>query len=331
MSLHTTRRLRGALAGSIVALLTLAGCSGGADGTSADQAAATGQTSSEQWPRTFTNADGSTTTIESKPERIVSTVSVTGTLLSIDAPVVASTAAGNGDFFGQWAEVADTRGVTPLFPAGSVDIEALIGQAPDLIVTSASGADTLAGNLDELNEIAPTIVVDQAGQTWQELAEDLGEATGLEDEATAAIGDFDAYVSEAAGRITVPEGTANIVAFNGPGETNPVARAGSAQAGILTALGFELEDPPVAWHSQPQAREDFVFAPYENLTELTARTTFILSRDDAGAQEFARDPVLANLPSVEAGAVYGLGTNSFRVDRFSATEIVDTVVENFGR
>src|SRR5699024_8215864 len=124
---------------------------------------------------------------EAQPERIVSTVSVTGTLLSIDAPVVGSGAGGNGEFFGQWADIAEDQDVETLWSAGSVDLEALISAEPDLIVTSASGADSLTDNLDELRDIAPTIVVDNAGQTWQELAEELGEATGLEAEAAAAV------------------------------------------------------------------------------------------------------------------------------------------------
>ena len=169
-------------------------------------------------------------------------MSVTGTLLSIDAPVVGSGAGGNGEFFGQWADIAEEQDVETLWSAGSVDLEALIGVEPDLIVTSASGADSLTDNLGDLQDIAPTIVVDNAGQTWQELAEDLGEATGLESEAEESVREFDAYVADAAGKITVPEGTANIISYNGPGENNPIARAGSAQAGILTELGFEIEE-----------------------------------------------------------------------------------------
>lgn len=316
------------LAGAAALMLALAGCSGGT--TDQEAGTDTASASEGQWPRTFTNADGSTTTIETRPERIVSTVSVTGTLLSIDAPVVGSGAGGNGEFFGQWADIAEEQDVETLWNAGSVDLEALVGADPDLIVTSASGADSLTDNLAELRDIAPTIVVDNAGQTWQELAEDLGEATGLEDEAEETVSEFDAYVVDAAGKITVPDGTANIISYNGPGEQNPIARAGSAQAGILTELGFEIEDPPVEWHTQPKAREDFVWATYENLTELTADTTFILSQDDEGARTFAEDPVLANLPSVRNDSVYGLGENSFRIDKYSATEIVDGVVENFG-
>ena len=290
------------------------------------------QTEDAAWPRTFTNADGTTTEIPEQPQRIVSTsVSVSGTLLAFDAPVVASGSAGNGKFFAQWADVAEEHDVANLWAAGEVDLEALYAYEPDLIVVSASGADSVADQVADRQEIAPTILVDYGGQTWQQLAEELGEATGLEENVKTTVSDFDAYVAEAAERITVPEGKANIVSFNGAGENNPIARAGSAQSQLLSELGFNIEDPNPDWHMQDNLREDFVWASYENLTELTAETTFILSKDNEGAQAFADDPVLANLPSVKAGQVYGLGPNSFRVDMYSATEIVDAVVANFGK
>ena len=43
----------------------------------------------------------------------------------------------------------------------------------------------------------------------------------------------------------------------------------------------------------------------------------------------ADDPVLANVPSVAAGQVYGLGVNSFRMDLYSSTEIVEHVRDLF--
>ena len=333
-----TRRL-GLLALPVLAGLTLmSGCSDASVEDDAD-AAASGAASNgaedgsaeEQWPRTFTNSDDTTTEIPAEPHKIVSTsVSVSGTLLAFDAPIVASGSAGNGEFFAQWDEIAKERDVGNLWAAGEVDLEAIYAHDPDLIVVSASGADSVVDQVSELEEIAPTIVVDYGGQTWQELAIELGEATGLEDQAAKSVEEFDAYVSEAAEKVAVPEGEANIVSYNGPGEANPIARAGSAQAELLADLGFTIEDPPLEWHTQGEERADFVWANYDHLTELTAETTFILSQDNEGAQEFAKDPVLATLPSVEADQVYGLGLNSFRVDRYSATEIVDGVLDNFG-
>ncbi|WP_106506774.1 Fe2+-enterobactin ABC transporter substrate-binding protein [Brachybacterium timonense] len=312
-------------------VIALAGCSAPSGEKPASDGGAAKQTEDAGWPRTFTNADGTTTEIPKQPQRIVSTsVSVSGTLLAFDAPVVASGSAGNGKFFAQWADVAEKRDVANLWAAGEVDLESVHAYEPDLIVVSASGADSVADQVADLQEIAPTIVVDYGGQTWQQLAEELGEATGLEDNVKTTVSDFDAYVAEAAEKITVPEGKANIVSFNGPGESNPIARAGSAQSQLLSELGFTIEDPNPDWHTQDNLREDFVWASYENLTELTAETTFILSQDDGGAQAFADDPVLANLPSVKARQVYGLGPNSFRIDKYSATEIVDAVVAAFG-
>ncbi|QTX04939.1 Fe2+-enterobactin ABC transporter substrate-binding protein [Agromyces archimandritae] len=323
----TRTRLAGIAALAVAGIVALAGCSSSAAEPKADD----DTTASAGWPRTFENADGTETEIPAQPERILSTsVSVTGTLLTIDAPVVASSGAANGAFFAQWADIADERGVAPLWGAGSFDPESVIAEDPDLIVVSTTGADSVVDRLEALQDIAPTIVVDYGGQTWQELAARLGEATGLEAEAEAAVADFDALVSETADAIEIPAGTANIVSFNGPGQDNPIARIGGAHADLLSALGFEIEDPDVAWHTQPQERADFVFAPYEKLTELAGETTFILSADDETARAgFAADPVLANVPSVAAGQVYGLGANSFRMDSFSAAEIVEGIAASF--
>ncbi len=284
------------------------------------------------WPRTFTNADGSTTEIPAQPQRILSTtVTVTGTLLAVDAPVVASGAAGNGNFFAQWARVADERGVATAWPAGSVDIEAVYAAEPDLIVVSTSGADSAIDQLAEFQAIAPTIVVNYGNQTWQQLAGQLGEATGLEEQVATKVAAFDQYAADAAASITVPAGTANIISFNGPGQDNPIARVGGVHAEVLESLGFTVEDPNPEWHSQANQRADFVWAPYEKLVDLTSETTFLLSRGDDEASIFLEDPVLANVPSVKTGQVYGLGANSFRIDFFSATEIIDGIVAKFAK
>lgn len=325
MSLAPTKRPRrvAGLAVLLAGLLALVGCSTGTPTTSPAETAGSPQTS-DAWPRSFTNTDGTRTEIPQQPERIVSTtVTATGTLLAIDAPVVASSSAANGQFFSQWADVAQEKGVENLFPAGEVNLEAVIAADPDLIVVARGGADSLADNVADLAAIAPTIVIDYGVVTWQELAKQLGTATGGDAEATAAVAEYDRYVADAAAKITVPEGRANIISFNGPGERNNIAREGSVHADVLKSLGFTLEDPPVEWHTLEQQRSDFVFATYENLTELTAATTFVLSQDDEGAKAFAQDPTMANVPSVKAGQVYGLGKNSFRVDKYSATEIVE--------
>lgn len=321
---------------ALASVLVLAGCAGN---NASQQSSSTpenqptvqsSESATSSFPLTFTNADGSTTEIPTKPTKVVSTsVTVTGALLAFDAPVAGSAGAGNGKFFPQWATVAQEKGLEPLYPAGEVNLEAVIAADPDLIIVSSSGADSAKDNLTDLQAIAPTVVVDYGGQTWQELTLKLAEATGMTAEAEATISKFESLVADVKGAITVPAGTANIISFNGPGESNPIARAAGPHAQLLVELGFTIEDPDPSWHTQDALRNDFVWATYENLTKLTSQTTFILAQDNEGAKAFATDPVLANLPSVVEGQVYGLGKNSFRIDYFSATQIVETVRDNF--
>ena len=190
-----TRKIM-ALLCRIAAILILAG------GTAAR--AAQNDPPETGWPRTLVNADGSRTTIPVRPKRILSTsVTITGTLLAIDAPLAASASSANGLFFNQWAAIAQKRGVKKLWPAGSVDLEAAYAAAPDLIVVSAGGGDSALAQLDELRQIAPTIVLDYGGQTWQQLATVLSQATGLETQVAARLAEFDAYLAEARTKIAL--------------------------------------------------------------------------------------------------------------------------------
>lgn len=284
------------------------------------------------WPRDVANADGSRTTIPAPPRRILSTsVTLTGTLLAIDAPVVASATTTAGHFFAQWDAIAQARGVEKVWPAGAVDLEAAYAIAPDLIVVSSGGADSALAQVEELRRIAPTLVLDYGGMTWQDLARRLGEATGLEGKAGETLAAFDATLAEARARIAVPPGKANIISYNGPGTLNPIATRDGVHGRLLAALGFTLESPPPEWHGDGNPFADFVRAQYEHLTALTAPTTFLLSAGDERARDFLADPILANLPSVRSGQVYGLGVNSFRIDFYSAREIIDGIVTRFAR
>ncbi|MEV4606967.1 Fe2+-enterobactin ABC transporter substrate-binding protein [Neorhizobium sp. LMR1-1-1.1] len=285
----------------------------------------------ETWPRIFTNVDGSQTEIPAKPKRILSTsVTLTGTLLAIKAPVVASGSAANGQFFAQWEKVAKEKNVDNAWPAGKVDLEAVYATEPDLIIVTASGAGSTKDQIAAFRQVAPTILVDDGALSWQELATELAKATGLEEEAAASIADFDAYVAAARARIKIPAGKANIISFNGAGQSNPIGRPGGPHASLLTALGFDIEAPDPAWHTQAASRDDFVWADYERLVDLKAETTFLLRVDDSKAAAFRNDPVLANLPSVKNGQVFGLGIHSFRIDYYSGKEIVDGIVSRFG-
>lgn len=295
-------------------------------------AAPSGPAADVPWPRRVPNADGTWTQIARPPRRILSTsVTVTGSLLAIDAPLAASASAANGRFFAQWAPVAQRRGVDNLWPAGRVDLEAVHAIAPDLIVVSATGADSVRDQLSRLRAVAPTIVVDYGRQSWQDLVRELAWATGLEARAAQRIGEFEAATVRARSALKRPAGQVNILSYNGPGTTNPVATRDGVHGRLLRSLGFDVEAPDPRWHATPDATSDFVWAQYEFLPRLRAATTLLLRTDDAGAAAMLADPLLAHLPSVRARQVYALGPNAFRIDYYSATGIVDRLVRLFGR
>lgn len=288
------------------------------------------------WPRTITHEAG-TLTLERKPLRILSTApSVTGILLAMDAPVVAAAATtpsvltDDKGFFSQWAGVADERGVEVLYSNLEFDIEAVIGWDPDLVVGAATGADSILQYHAELvAQGIATVVVNYSNKSWQEIAAELGRATGLEEEAAAAVARFDARVAEVAATMTPPEGKASIVGYN-IGGSYSLGMPESPHARLLSALGFEIAGLPDSIRAEVTRRSDFEFISRENLSAAIAgETVFLLRAVEADVGAFLADPVLANLPAVVHKRVYPLGPTSFRIDYYSGLALVDAVARHF--
>ncbi len=294
------------------------------------------QAQEEGWPRTVKHVSGELT-LAAKPVRIVSTApSLTGILLAMDAPLIASAATtpssmtDDKGFFLQWAGVADERGVDVLYRNLNFDIEAVIGWEPDLLIASSSGADSVIQHYGELEaQGIPTFVINYSNQSWQDMAIQIGEIAGLEKEAAAAIERFDAHVAEVAASLTKEKGTASIVGYN-IGATYSIGRPESPQARLLSSLGFEVEGMPQANSGDVTRRSDFDFISRENLSAaITGDTVFLLRGTDADVEAFLADPVLANLPAVRNKRVYPLGPTSFRIDYYSGREMVDAVARHF--
>ena len=271
------------------------------------------------------------------PARIVSTTpSVTGILLAMQAPLVASAAAmpsrltdGKG-FFSQWAAVADQRDVQVLYRNLQFDIEAVVASAPDLLVVSATGADSAAPHLAELKaQGVPTLVVNYSNQSWQELATELGAKTGLQQQAKAVIQQFDDYTRATAARLHPSPRPVVLIGYN-IGGSYSIGRSISPQARLLTALGFNVRELPEAMAGQVIRATEFQFISRENLAAAIGDAdVFLLSADDNDAQAFRNDPVLANLPAVQHQRVYPLGPSSFRIDYYSGRQMLDTVAGYF--
>lgn len=285
--------------------------------------------SNQGFPRSFQNADGTQTVIPAQPKNILSTsVTITGTLIAIDAPVTASATAGDGHFFAQWASHAKARDIKPLWPVGGVDTEMAYTVMPDLIVVAKTGGDSVMDYVDELKLIAPVIVLDYGSQPWQALAQKLGQALGLEDQVALKISEFDRYVDSV--HLNIAEPYANVIRYSGPGVANAIAKSTGPHTQLLSALGFRIESTEEEWETFADRRQDFVRVHYETLTQLKAPTSFVIVADRAVADDVMNDVVLANVPSVKRRQVYPLGLNSFRIDYYSSLEIIELLKQEFG-
>lgn len=329
----TLLKLASAAATTALAL-TLGACSASPSQPTSDGQATAAD--SGQWPRTITDDQGQKVEIPAKPERIVSTtVSTTGTLLAIDAPVVASSTGAVGPetdkngFFGQWADVAVERKLEPLYQVGNFNLESVLAQDPDLIIVSTSGADSELDHVDQLKDIAPTMVVNYGGKDWKGLAAQLGEATGLEAQAEKIAADFDQRTAQVKEKLNVPEGTtASIVSYN-KGKDSPVGKTTGPHSRLISALGFTVVDPPAQFDTSTQKREDFAFTSYEGLSaSATGDAAFLISATEDTAKAFKADPTLANIASVKNDNVFPLA-NSFRLDYYSSNDILDYFESQF--
>lgn len=357
MSSNFIRRACATAAASAVVLTTLVGCSDAAD-TASDQAseassavesAAESATSDEAaFPRTVSTVDGAgaetEVIIEEQPQRIVSaSVSLTGGLLALDAPVVA-TGGGQGaspvfsdeeGFAVQWEDVARERGVESMYQ-NEPSAEAILAQNPDLVVMSNVGADKATDVYAQIAEVVPVIVIDYSKQSWEDVTTQLGEATGREDRAEEVITDFNDKVSAASEKITLPPQPVNIVSLTSDGGMNFFTEE-SAQGNLFRELGFELGVPPeelVGATAQGRARSDIKGVTAENIAPaMTGETVFVLNLDPGipADEQVRTKPDLQNNPAVASDRVIALGPEAFRLDYYSATDLVEYLEGLYGK
>ncbi|MFC0453077.1 Fe2+-enterobactin ABC transporter substrate-binding protein [Rhodococcus jostii] len=294
--------------------------------------------SDQSWPRTVTDETGSVT-IEQKPERIMSTsVTLTGSLLALDAPLIGTGAQRPSDvtdekgLFTQWADIAAERGVETLYQ-GEPNVEKITAADPDLIFVSATGGDSALDQVDMLKQIAPVVVLRYDDKSWQDLSGQIAAAIGAEDQAEALVAKFDQQLDDAKSAMGTDKIAAanpvNVLAYNSPEESR-IFTAESAQGILLERLGFSLAELPADINSADKGimagRKDVVPVGQENLPRaLPGNTTFIVIGEAEDVDRFLADPTVQQTPSVEKKQVIALGKDSFRLDYYSASNLIDRV------
>lgn len=316
-------------------------------GSGSDDESSSGPSSAEsegQWPRTFTDDDGHEVTLDEAPERIVSTsVTLTGSLLAIESPVVASGGAAPDTnisdaqgFFTQWSSVAEERGVKSLY-TGDPSAEKVLAEDPDLIIIAKVGGDSAIDLYDQLSEVAPTAVIDYSTQDWETISSRLGELTGHENKAEEIVSAFDDRAAQIKDGIDRPAQPVTGLVYNkaafGESSGGNIWTGESAQGRLLEKVGFTLADVPEDTRGSGQLgqREDIYQIDDENLSRaVTGETVFLFASDESSVDLYKEDPLLGNTPAVQNDAVYALGDDSFRLDYYSASNVLDRIEEQFG-
>lgn len=342
---------------SAVLAMTLVACSNTsqnatttAESASAQASSAASAAADSAWPRSVDSlvvSEGKTTgatekiELTAKPERIVSTsVTLTGSLLAIDAPVVASgggqpgATANESGFFHQWAATAQDKGVESLYIL-EPNLEKILAQNPDLIVVSAAGADSVTAIHDQLKDIAPVVVVDYSNQSWEDLMTELGAITGQEDQAKETLKEFSTRLEEVKSSITLPEQPTNFAIVQEPGKGMNFWSTQSAQGQLLSEVGFDFVQPGdevIDTSGVWAKRTDVKHVAQENIDKaINGKSLFVMYADgnEDPVEQLTAIAQVADTEPVRNGAVYGFGSSFFRMDFFSAMALLDRLEELF--
>lgn len=319
---------------NLLVVLLLAGCS-------QQQEQPTEQQADEQstWYREIDTSQGKLV-LTAEPKRIVSTsVTITGTLLAIDAPVIGTGGAhpntevsDENGFFRQWAEVAKQRKVKSLYQ-GQVDVEAVASLVPDLIIVSATSGDSALHLYEQLSAIAPVMVVNYDDKSWVELAQYLGAALGREKQAERISTQFEQRIARVKAMISLPPQPSTAMVYISSDIGANVWTEYSAHGKLLNALGFELAAVPhgIAANKLDDSRKDIVqLNADENFASaITGASILLFSADEKKVKQIKSDRFLAHLTPISQAQVYALGLDSFRLDYYSANNLLDLMKTKF--
>lgn len=336
----TQRRLALLLACATALAVSLVGCSGESPPPSPSTDAS--GASSQGWPRTI-ETDAGALTLTAKPERIVSTsTTLTGSLLAVGAPVVAAAATapdieGLSDskgFFIQWSDAAATAGVEKLFENSSPNVEKVIEYDPDLIVVAETGGDSMMDSVDQLRKIAPVLVINYSGTSWEDVTRKLGEATGNEEHANSVIDTFDDRVATVKANISVPDDEVSALMVFGDRTGAAALTEESPHVHIMQELGFSMAPIPDEVKGDTSMggaeRKDIVTLSLENVQRgLPGATWIVVAADEASRALIKDDPAFNTAPAVVNGRVYYTPGETFRLDYFSAMALVDSLNDSF--
>lgn len=277
------RRLLSVLAGLVLAT-SLAAC-GSSDGTAGSSAAPA--------TRGVAHAMG-TTEVPANPQRVV--VLDTGELDSVLAlgvtPVGATSPVANGPLPTYLTD--RTAGVTNLGTQSDLNLEALAGLRPDLILSNKVRHEPI---YPQLSAIAPTVFAERVGVAWRENLQVAARALGREAEAERILAEYRTKAKETGAKFA-PGTTISMVRFTG----------GSVRLyGEGSFIGTILADAGLARPASQRVSTTFAEVSPEQIGQADGDLLFYASYGEAGGADEASvlgGPLWPAIPAVAQGRAH---------------------------
>ncbi len=298
-------------AGGLAGLL--AACGSGGSGGGAGEAAAEGASSAPAGPWSFTDDRGQTVTLDAVPQRIVGYADQVSALWGFG---IAPTGVWHRYQLDQDLNFADrdTSGVTVLGTTyGEIDLEALAGLAPDLLVVPGYPADSSGvlgeqlfsfadqAQQDSAAKIAPIVAIAQKGTSEgviarnAELAESLGADPSSAD-LVQAQADWEAACERV--RATASKGLVVGALYATPSDGMYWAKAS--------------DDPGLAFYESlgvqflPLTTSEYYWetASWENAAQYTPDVVLYSPIDALDADGLKAQPTFAPTPAAQASQLY---------------------------
>ncbi|MFI5504168.1 iron-enterobactin transporter periplasmic binding protein [Corynebacterium kutscheri] len=188
-------------------------------------------------------------------------------------------------------------------------------------------------SVDQLRKIAPVLVIDYSGASWQDVTMKIGEATGYEENAKKVIADFDQRLAEVKDKITVSEGTTSAFIIFGDGSGAAALTMQAPQVQILRDLGFSMAEIPDSVKgdtSMGANRQDIVSLSLENVQKgLVGDTWIAIAADEKARRALVEEKSFSTAPAVMTGQIYTTPGETFRLDSYSANILLDSLAESF--
>lgn len=327
-----------------LAVLAAACGSAGSDAavtpTPDDSPVATGTNDADT--RTVVDFRGEEVEVPAEPERVV-TLDLTPTLnlalLGLD-PLTAPLDMApyfDADFERFAPEGVDLESYEVVGFAAELNLEAVAALQPDLVMGYSGIAEEDPGVLDQLEQIAPTVLYDfGTNADWRGRFRTEAEILGRTDQAAALEAQYEEVAAEAAA-VEVPPVAFVRLEIDGGGTWRLEDPASSVPGSVLADAGLDLFQPPADVGELNPTQSFYPEISAERLDILAGAGAIVVQDLSTFGQEdpvgqFAQNPLWQRLPAVEQGAVTTLPAEVFNGGTYASGILtIEAVAGTFGR